>query len=142
LAPEANVQSKAKAMLHAIYPAQMKQKAGLAYQHFLDGIKGKYPRAVACLEKDQEDIFMFYEFPASHWIHIRTTNPIESTFATVLLRTAETKSCGSRSATLSMVSKSCRKAVKSWRRLDSAKWIPVVLERKRFVDGELDEQVA
>jgi transposase-like protein len=97
---------------------------------------------VECLQKDEEVLFTFYEFPAGHWIHIRTANPIESTFATVRLRTAKTKGCGSREATLSMVFKLCQEAEKSWRALDGAKWISMVLQGKRFVDGELDEDAA
>jgi len=136
------VQSKAKSMLHAIYQAETKEQARKAYALFITSFKDKYPKAVECLQKDEEALFTFYDFPAAHWIHIRTTNPIESTFATVRLRTAKTKGCGSRDATLSMVFKLCQEAEKSWRTLDGAKWIPMVLEGKRFVDGELDEDAA
>jgi len=136
------VQSKAKRMLHDIYQAETKEEAQKAYRLFIASFKDKYPQAVDCLQKDEADLFTFYEFPAAHWIHIRSTNPIESTFATVRLRTAKTKGCGSREATLSMVFKLCQEAEKSWRSLDGAKWIPMVLEGKRFVDGELDEDAA
>jgi putative transposase len=136
------VQSKAKSMLHEMYQAETKEQAQKAYRLFIVSFKDKYPRAVECLEKDEEDLFTFYEFPAAHWIHIRTTNPIESTFATVRLRTAKTKGCGSRAATLSMVFKLCQEAEKSWRTLDGAKLIVLVLEGKRFVDGELKEEAA
>ena len=136
------VQSKAKSMLHEMYQAETKEQAQKAYRLFIVSFKDKYPRAVECLEKDEEDLFTFYQFPAAHWIHIRTTNPIESTFATVRLRTAKTKGCGSRAATLSMVFKLCQEAEKSWRTLDGAKLIVLVLEGKRFVDGELKEDAA
>jgi transposase-like protein len=136
------VQSKAKRMLHDMYQAETKEKARKAYALFIASFKDKYPKAVECLQKDEDVLFTFYEFPAAHWIHIRTTNPIESTFATVRLRTAKTKGCGSRDATLSMVFKLCQEAEKSWRLLDGAKWIPLVLEGKRFVDGELNEDAA
>jgi len=136
------VQSKAKAMLHEMYQAERKEQALKAYELFIASFKDKYPKAVECLEKDEEALFTFYEFPAAHWIHIRTTNPIESTFATVRLRTGKTKGCGSREATLSMVFKLCQEAEKSWWSLDGKKWIPRVLAGKRFVDGELDEDAA
>src|SRR5208283_5116517 len=109
------VQSKAKAMLHEMYQAETKEAALKAYGLFIASFKDKYPKAVECLEKDEQALFTFYEFPAAHWIHIRTTNPIESTFATVRLRTVKTKGCGSRAATLSMVFKLCQEAEKSWR---------------------------
>jgi len=136
------VQSKAKAMLHDMYQAETKEAALKTYQLFVASFKDKYPKAVECLEKDEQVLFTFYEFPAAHWIHIRTTNPIESTFATVRLRTAKTKGCGSRAATLSMVFKLCQEAEKSWRCLDGTKWIPMVLEGKHFIDGQLKEDAA
>ena len=136
------VQSKAKAMLHDMYQAETKEAAMKTYGLFIASFKDKYPKAVECLEKDEQVLFTFYEFPAAHWIHIRTTNPIESTFATVRLRTAKTKGCGSRAATLSMVFKLCQEAEKNWRCLDGTKWIPMVLEGKHFIDGELKEQAA
>lgn len=79
---------------------------------------------------------------ATHWIHIRTINPIESTFATVRLRTAKTKGCGSRTATLSMVFKLTMEASKTWVKLKGHKLILLVLENRKFVDGELVEEVA
>ena len=102
----------------------------------------KYPKAVECLKKDEEVLFSFYDFPAAHWIHIRTTNPIESTFATVRLRTARTKGCGSRIATLTMVFKLVMEAQKNWRRLTGSSIIPMVLSGKKFVDGILEEDAA
>jgi transposase-like protein len=136
------VQPKAKRMLHDIYQAETREQARKAYALFIASFKDKHPKAVECLQKDEEVLFTFYEFPAAHWIYIRTTNPIASTFATVRLRTAKTKGCGSREATLSMVFKLCQEAEKSLRTLDGAKWIPLVLEGKRFVDAELDEDAA
>ena len=104
--------------------------------------ESKYPKAIECLKKDKEDLFTFYDFPAIHWIHIRTTNPIESTFATVRLRTTKTKGCGSRIATLSMVFKLTMEASKTWKKLKGHQLILLVLENKKFVDGELAEEVA
>ena len=87
-------------------------------------------------------MFTFYDFPATHWIHIRTTNPIESTFATVRLRTNKTKGCGSRIATLTMVFKLTMEAAKTWKKLKGHKLILLVLENRKFIDGELAEEVA
>ncbi len=96
----------------------------------------KYPKACACLRKDKEVLFTFYDFPAAHWKHLRTTNPIESTFATVRHRTRQTKGCGSRQTTLMMVYKLAREAEKRWRRLNGHQLIVKVLRGVRFVDGE------
>jgi transposase-like protein len=136
------IQPRAKSLIHEMYQAQSKKKALGAYDHFLAAYGDKYPKAVECLTKDSEDLFTFYDFPAAHWMHIRTTNPIESTFATVRLRTKRTKGCGSRKATLTMVFKLAQEAQKNWRRLRGYKMIPLVLENKKFRDGELVEKVA
>jgi len=136
-----SVQGKAKSMIHEMYQAPTKEKALWAYQHFLESWRDKYPKAVECLQKDEDQLFTFYEFPASHWIHIRTTNPIESTYATVRLRTKRTKGCGSRTATLTMVWKLAMEAQKSWRRLMGSNMIPLVISGREFKDGEL-KQVA
>jgi len=137
-----SMQSKAKAMIVDMYMAPTKEDAIKAYDHFIDSFSDKYPKATDCLKKDKEDLFNFYDFPAAHWIHIRTTNPIESTFATVRLRTKRTKGCGSRAATLSMVFKLALEASKTWKRLKGYKLILQVLENKKFIDGELSEEVA
>ena len=80
--------------------------------------EAKYPKAAACPVKDRDTLLAFYDFPAEHWVHIRTTNPIESTFATVRLRTERTKGCLSRETALAMVFKLARSAERQWRRLD------------------------
>ena len=134
-----SVQGKAKSMLHEMWQAPTKQKALAAYHHFLTSWREKYPKAVECLEGDVEELFAFYDFPASHWVHIRTTNPIESTYATVRLRTKKTKGCGSRMATLTMVFKLALEAQKTWRRLKGQEKIPLVMAGMRIVDGELEE---
>ena len=134
-----SMQSKAKAHLHDMYRAENKHSALAAYDHFVHVYKDKYPKAVACLEKDKDVLFTFYDFPAVHWIHIRTTNPIESTFATVRHRTRRTKGCGSRTATLTMVFKLTREAQKTWKKLKGYNLIPRVLEKRIFIDGELQE---
>ena len=102
---------------------------------FAASFETKYPKAVACLVKDREVLLSFYDFPAEHWVHLRTTNPIESTFATVRLRTARTKGCGSRMACLTMVFKLAQCAEKNWRRLNGAALLPEIIEGVRFVDG-------
>jgi putative transposase len=136
------LQGKAKSMIHEMYMAESKENALKAYRHFVEVYSAKYPKAVECLRKDEEVLFSFYDFPAAHWIHIRTTNPIESTFSTVRLRTVRTKGCGSRIATLTMVFKLVMEAQKTWRRLTGSSIIPMVLSGRKFVDGILEEDVA
>ena len=91
-------QGKAEGMLHEIYLAETKEAAGKAFDLFVRTYGAKYPKATECLEKDREVLLAFYDFPAEHWVHIRTTNPIESVFATVRLRHDKTKGNGSRAA--------------------------------------------
>jgi len=95
----------------------------------------KYPKATACLEKDREELLAFYDFPAAHWVHIRTTNPIESTFSTVKLRTSKTRNCGSRETTLAMVFKLLESAQKRWLRIKGSDLIGEVIEGVIFKDG-------
>jgi len=134
-----SVQAKAKGMLHEMWQAPTKAKALAAYEHFVTSWEEKYPKAVECLRQDKEELFAFYDFPAAHWVHIRTTNPIESTYATVRLRTKKTKGCGSRTATLTMVFKLALEAEKTWKRLRGHRKIELVMQGRRFVDGELQE---
>ncbi|MBI9100490.1 MAG: IS256 family transposase [Spirochaetaceae bacterium] len=134
-----SVQSKAKSLIHEMYMAETEENALKAYDHFVSSFQDKYPKAVGCLTKDKEDLFTFYSFPGVHWIHIRTTNPIESTFATVRLRTKRTKGCGSRTATLSMVWKLCCEAEKTWKKLKGYKLIPKVLQGVFCKDGVLED---
>ena len=133
------VQPTAKRMLHEMYLAPTKADAMKAYKDFLSRYSTRYPKACECLSKDEDVLFTFYDFPAEHWIHIRTTNPIESTFATVRHRTRQTKGCGSRLATLTMVFKLARQAEKHWRRINAYKLITKVIEGVKFVDGEMKE---
>jgi len=132
-----SMQSKSKSMIHDMYMAETKEAALKAYDHFIESFQAKYPKAIECLVKDKEDLFTFYDFPAMHWIHIRTTNPIESTFATVRNRTKRTKGCGSRIMTLAMVFKLSLEAQKAWKKLKGYQLIPFVMENKKFIDGEL-----
>jgi transposase-like protein len=130
-----SLQSKAKSMLQDIWMADTREKANEAFDLFIETFGAKYPKAAECLSKDRDVLLTFYEFPAEHWVHLRTTNPIESTFATVRLRTARTKGCGSRTACLTMVFKLAQCAEKHWRRLNGKELIPEVIRGIRFVDG-------
>jgi len=123
-------------MLHDIWMAASRADAEQAFDLFLHCFSSKYPKATECLEKDREVLLTFYDFPAEHWRHIRTTNPIESTFATVRLRTRRTKGCGSRTACLTMVFKLVESAERNWRALNGVKLIPEVLAGVEFTDGE------
>jgi transposase-like protein len=136
------IQSKAKRRIHDMYLAATKEQALKAYDEFLDLYEAKFPKACACLRDDKEVLFTFYDFPAEHWIHIRTTNPIESTFASVRHRTRRTKGCGSRTATLSMVFKLAIEAERHWRRLNKPQLILKLIEGVRFVDGIIRDQAA
>ena len=129
------LQGKAKAMLHEIWMAQSKAQAEKAFDLFIETFQVKYPKATECLAKDREVLLVFYDFPAEHWRHIRTTNPIESTFATVRLRTYRTKGCGSRTASLTMVFKLAQSAERHWRRLNGSKLLDEVIRGVRFADG-------
>lgn len=139
-----SVQVNAKRMIHEMYMSPTKEKALKAYDEFLTHYSAKYPGACKCLEKDREQMFNFYDFPAEHWQHIRTTNPIESTFATVRHRSRQTKGCGSRMATLTMVYKLGTMAQSGWRRLKGSKMLSKIVAGVKFKDGEevLKEQVA
>lgn len=128
-------QNKAKKSIHDMYMAETREQALKAYDDFIQLYQAKFPAACECLEKDKEDLFTFYDFPAEHWIHLRTTNPIESTFATVRLRTVRTKGCGSRIATLTMVYKLVEQAEKHWRRLNKHEYAALVMKGVHFVDG-------
>ena len=97
--------------------------------------QAKYAKATECLLKDREELLVFYDFPAEHRVHLRTTNPIESTFATVRLRTSKTKGSGSRSACLTMVFKLMESAAKKWRLLNGSPLLAKVSAGVRFVDG-------
>lgn len=136
-----SIQVKAKQKIHDIYLAPTKEQALVAYNSFLSLYGKKFPGACECLSKDKDVLFTFYDFPAEHWIHIRTTNPIESTFATVRLRTNKTKGCGSRLATLCMVFKLTYETQKTWKKIKGYRMIRDVLRGTVFIDGELPDVV-
>jgi len=137
-----SVQGRAKELIHEMYLSPTRKAALEAYDQFIASYQAKFPKAIACLQKDKEWSFTFYDFPAQHWSHLRTTNPIESTFATVRLRTQRTKGCGSRIATLTMVFKLGIEAQKHWRRLNGSALLPKVVTGVQFIDGEELEQQA
>jgi len=136
------VQPKAKGMLHDIYQAESKAAAEKAFDLFVASFAAKYPKATECLAKDREVLLTFYDFPAEHWLHIRTTNPIESVFATVRLRTDKTKGTGTRDACLTMVYKLMESAGKNWRSLNGSDLLQEVIQGTVFVDGIKQEDAA
>mgnify|MGYP000367359756 CR=1 FL=1 len=129
------VQPKAKEMLHAIWMAPTRAKGHKAFDGFVEMFEAKYPKATACLTKDREVLLTFYDFPAQHWSHVRTTNPIESVFATVRLRHHKTKGSGSRVACLAMVFKLMESASKRWRALNGSALIADIIAGVQFADG-------
>jgi len=129
------LQPEAKDKLHQIWMAPTKADADQAFDLFVATYEAKYPKATDCLAKDRNVLLTFYDFPAEHWIHLRTTNPIESTFATVRLRHRRTKGNGSRLACLTMVFKLMQSAQKRWRPLNGAKLLTDVIQGLKFTDG-------
>jgi putative transposase len=130
-----SVQPKAKSALHEIWMAETKAKAQAAFDRFVAGFRAKYPKAVECLLKDREALLAFYDFPAEHWVHIRSTNVIESAFATIRHRSDRAKGCVSRDSMLSMVFKLGMNAQLSWRRLRGFELLAQVIAGVRFRDG-------
>jgi putative transposase len=137
-----SVQPKAKGDIHEIWQAETKADAEQAFDHFLEKYDAKYQKACECLRKDREQLLTFYDFPAEHWGHLRTTNPIESTFATIRLRHRKTKGNGTRRASLAMMFKLAQSASKKWNRLRSHEKMTLVVEGRSFQDGILQELAA
>jgi len=131
-----SVQPKVKADLHDIWMAETRDEAHKAFDRTLKRFEAKYPKAMACLAKDRDELLAFYDYPAEHWVHIRTTNPIESTFATVRLRSKRSRNCGSRATTLAMVFKLLQSAEKRWKRIKGFSKLELVVNNVRFQDGE------
>jgi len=129
-------QPAAKAMLHEIWMSAKREDAIKTFDRFIEVYRVKWPRATDCLEKDRCELLAFYDFPAEHWGHLRTSNPIESTFATVRLRTYRTKGPGSREAGLAMAFKLARKAESRWRKLNGAEKMQDLIDGIVYVDGE------
>jgi putative transposase len=135
-------QKQAKQHLHEIWMAVSRQEAEQAFDYFVSAYGAKYPKAVECLSKDRDVLLTFYDFPAEHWVHIRTTNPVESTFATVRLRTGKTRGCLSRDTAFTMVFKLCLSAEKRWRRLNGAEQLTAIMTGVKFEDGVRVEEDA
>lgn len=131
-----SVQPKAKADLHEIWMAETRAAAETAFDVFVEKYKAKYDKAVDCLIKDRTALLAFYDFPAEHWKHIRTTNPIESAFATVRHRTSRTKGALSHETAMIMVFKLLQAAQNSWRKLDGQNQLPKVIRGVKFNDGD------
>ena len=130
-----SLQSKAKRTLQEIWMAETKKDALMAFDAFIETYGVKYDKAVECLTRDRDTLLAFYEFPAEHWKHLRTTNPIESTFATVRHRTVRAKGCLSNKTALAMIFKLAEAAERSWRRLDGHQQMPKVILGVTFADG-------
>lgn len=137
-----SVQPKAKEDLHEIWQAETKKDAEGAFDDFLEKYGAKYPGACDCLRKDRRELLAFYAFPAEHWQHLRTTNPIESTFATIRLRHRKTKGSGTRRTSLAMMFKLAQSAARKWRRLTSHEKVTLVLQGRIFNDGILQDAAA
>ncbi len=131
-----SVQPKVKADLHDIWMAETHEEAEKAFERTLKRYSAKYPKAMECLEKDRDELLTFYEYPTEHWVHIRTTNPIESAFATVRLRTKRSRNCGSRDTTLAMIYKLLQSAQKRWKRIKGLNKLELVVNNVQFRDGE------
>ena len=130
-----SLHAKAKSQLHEIWMSASREDAYKAFDYFVKQYQAKYPKATECLQKDKEELLTFYDFPAEHWKSLRTTNPIESTFATVRHRTKKAKGCFSRNTILTMVFKLCQSAENSWIRLCGFERLGDVINGIQFVDG-------
>jgi transposase-like protein len=130
-----SLQGKAKAHLQDIWMAETRADAESAFDFFITAYGAKYDKAVECLTKDRDRLLTFYDVPAEHWKHVRSTNPIESTFATVRLRTTKTKGCLSRKTALAMVFKLLLSAKRKWRKLDGSNHLAEVIQGVTFKDG-------
>jgi len=137
-----STQAKAKQRLHQIWKADNKAEAEKNFDAFIQTYEAKYPKAVACLQKDRDVLLTFYDFPAEHWRHIRTSNPIESTFSTVRLRTAKVRSCFSSATVLTMAFQLCRCAQKRWIKLHHPERLGEVIKGVKFVDGIIENRIA
>jgi len=137
-----SIQAKAKEKLHQIWMAPDKAEAQKYFDDFISIYEAKYPKAAKCLQKDRKVLLEFYDFPAEHWRHIRTTNPIESTFSTVRLRTAKVRSCFSSKTVVTMAFKLCQCAQNKWQRLHSSRKLAEVIRGVEFVNGIEEKRIA
>ena len=130
-----SLHTKAKRALHNIWMAETRKDAEAALDVFIETYSRKYEKAAECVAKDRDALLAFYDFPAEHWKHLRTTNPIESAFATVRHRTTRSKGCLSNKTALAMIFKLAQAAEKSWRRLKGYSLLPKVILGVKFNDG-------
>jgi hypothetical protein len=137
-----SVQRRAKELIHEMYQSPTRKAALDAYDQFIASYQAKHPKATECLEKDKEWLFTFYDFPAQHWSHLRTTNPIESTLCYRAPSYPAHQRVWLRIATLTMVFKLGIEAQKHWRRLNGSALLPKVVTGVQFIDGEELEQQA
>ena len=137
-----SLQAKAKAKLHVIWQAPEKDEAQRHFDDFISAYGAKYPKAAQCLQKDHQVLLTFYDFPAEHWRHIRTTNPIESTFATIRLRTNKVRGCFSAQTVITMAFKLCQCAQKRWIRLHHPQRLAEVIRGVKFVNGVEEKRIA
>lgn len=137
-----SIQPKAKSKLHEIWHADNKDDAERYFDNFIQVYGAKYPKAAQCLKKDRNALLTYYNFPAEHWRHIRTTNPIESTFATVRLRTAKVRGCFSATTVVTMAFKLCQGAEKRWIRLHHPERLAEVIQGVKFVNGIEENRIA
>lgn len=128
-------QPKAKQALHDIWRAETKKDAEKAFDLFVKTYEAKYPKATECLQKDREELMAFFDFPAQHWQSIRTSNPIESAFATIRHRTKRSKGCLTRNGMLHMMFKLGQCAEENWRRLRGFDYLAKVITGVKFKDG-------
>ena len=136
-----SIQAPVKAAVQEIWRSPFRQMAMIAFETLSRMYRAKYPKAVECVAEDLDTLLTFDDVPAEHWQHIRTTNPIESTFAMVRLRTAKTRGCGSRRTILAMVFKLGQSAAKGWLRLRGHRRLPDVMRGVKFIDGVSEEEV-
>lgn len=130
------VQPKVKAALREIWQAPTRTDAEKAFDEALARFGAKYPKTIECLSKDREALLAFYDFPAQHWMHLRTTNPIESSFATIRLRIDKTRDCGSRETTLAMAYQLMCSAQRGWRQIMGFDLLKLLVNKVEFRDGE------
>lgn len=137
-----SIQAKAKNKLHQIWMADNKDEAENNFDAFIETYSAKHPKATDCLKKDRDVLLSLYDFPAEHWRHIRTTNPIESMFSTVRLRTAKVRSCFSALTVLTMAFQLCRSAQKRWIRLHHPERLGEIIQGVKFVNGVSEKRIA
>lgn len=137
-----SLKEKAKQAIHEIWMSPTKEQAEKAMSHFQANYEAKYPKAVECLQKDRDELLAFYDFPAEHWVHLRTGNPIESSFSTIRLRHRKTKGSGSRRTSLAMMYKLAESASRTWKRLKGYEKLEFVVKGHIFKDGEIQQNAA